>query len=131
DHVDAETRLEIALLVQLVQDDLRRGVAFDLNPDPHARAIGVVLNVGDALDLPLFDQARDLLDQAGLVHLVGDLGDDDRLAALRVLFDLAAGTTSDRTTAGEVGLADAVFAQDQAAGRKVGAFDDLEELAGV
>ena len=128
DHVDPERGLEIAHLVELVEDDLGGRVLLDRDPDPHAGAVGVVLNVGDALDLLVTDELGDALDQAGLVDLVGDLGDDDRLAALVVLLDLAAGSDRDRAAALEVGLLDPGGAEDDAAGREVGPLDVVEQL---
>ena len=58
--------------------------ALELDHDAHAVAVGLVAQVGDALDLLLAHQLGDALDQPRLVDLVGDLGDDDRLRARRV-----------------------------------------------
>ena len=68
-------------------------------------------------------QLGDLLDQARLVDLVGDLGDDDRLLVALARLDLGAGAHHDRAAAGAVGLADARPAADEAGGREVGARD--------
>jgi hypothetical protein len=128
DHVDAEADLQVAHFKERVEDDLGGGVALDLDPDAHAGAVAVVLDVADALDLLLADELGDVRDELGLVDLVGDLGDDDRLAAL-LLLDLAAGADGQAAAAGHVGLADAGVADDEACGREVGAADVLQELA--
>jgi hypothetical protein len=48
--------------------------------DAHAVAVGLVAQVRDPFDALLAHQLGDLLEQPRLVHLVGELGDDDRLA---------------------------------------------------
>ena len=84
DHVHAERRLQRRVLVELVEHDLGDLVALERDDDPHAAALGrVVLEVGDPADLLLVDELGDLLDEAvvaALLHRVGQLGDDDRLA---------------------------------------------------
>ena len=52
-------------------------------------------------------QLGDLLDEARLVDLVGDLGDDDRFLVALAGLDLGPGAHHDRAAAGAVGLADA------------------------
>ena len=87
DHVDAEGVLQLRLLVEVVQDHVGVLAALELDHDPHALLVGFVADVRDALDLLLVHQFRDALLQDRLVHLVGDLVDDDRLpiAAFHVL----------------------------------------------
>ena len=62
----------------------------------------------------------------GFVDLVGDLGDDDGLAAAGDVFDGALGAHDEAAAAGAVGVGDAGLAEDEAAGGEVGAFDVLE-----
>ena len=80
-------RLQRRVLVEIVQDDVGDLSAVQLDDDPHAVAIGLVAKVRDALDRLFPRQLGDLLDEPGLVDLIGDLGDDDRLlvALLAVL----------------------------------------------
>ena len=77
-HVHVEGELHRRVLEQVVEDLVRVGVALELDVDAHAVAVGLVAQVADALDPLLLDQVGDLLEQAGLVDLVGQLGDDDR-----------------------------------------------------
>ena len=72
-HVDAERVLQLAELEELVLHDLRDGVALELDDHAHAVAIGFVAQVGDALDALLVHHLGDALDEARLVHLVGQL----------------------------------------------------------
>ena len=128
-HDDAEGLLQLGVLVEIVEDDLADLAALQLDDDPHAVAVGLVADVGDALDGLVADQVGDALDQLRLVDLVGDLADDDLLAiALLHLLDLGLGAHLDAAAAGDVGLVDAAPADDQAAGREVGAGDQLDQL---
>ena len=118
-HDDAERRLQLRVLVEVVEDDLRHLAALQLDDDPHAVAIGLVAQVGDALDRLLADQLGDVLEQPLLVDLVGNLGDDDRdLVALLRLLGRRLGAQRDRAAAGRVGVEDAVAPDDEAAGRE-------------
>ena len=65
------------VLEQLVEHRLGPGVALELDHQAHALAVGLVAHVGDAVQRFSRDQLGDLLLQGGLVHLVGQLGDDD------------------------------------------------------
>ena len=51
DHVDGEARLQRGVAPELVQHDVGHGLALQLNDDAHAVAIGLVAQIGDALDL--------------------------------------------------------------------------------
>src|SRR5437870_2267212 len=79
-HDDPEARLHLGVLVELVQDDLRDPAATQLEHDPDPLPVRLVANLRDALELLLLHELGDLLDEARLVHLVGQLADDDGLA---------------------------------------------------
>ena len=89
------------------EHDLRHRVALELDHDADAVAVGLVAQVGDPLDVLALHQLGDALDQARLVHLVRQLGDDDRDAvALLLVLDAGARLHLHRAVAGRVGLAD-------------------------
>ena len=77
-HVHVERQLHRRVLEEVVEHLVRVEVALDLDVDAHPVAVGLVAQVGDAVDPLLLDEVGDLLEQRGLVHLVGQLGDDDR-----------------------------------------------------
>src|SRR5690606_14943917 len=83
--VDREGRLELRVLVELVEHRLGAFTALVLEHDAHALTVGLVAQRRDVLDLLRPHQLRHRLDQRGLVHLVGDLGDDDRRATVALL----------------------------------------------
>jgi hypothetical protein len=73
EHVHVERELHRGVLEQVVQHLVRVRVALDLDVDPHPVAVGLVAQVGDAVDLLVLDEVGDLLEQRGLVHLVRQL----------------------------------------------------------
>ena len=50
-HVHAEGVLHLRLLVQIVQDHVGVFAALELDVDAHARLVGLVAQVGDAVNL--------------------------------------------------------------------------------
>ena len=74
------------------------------------------------------DQVGDALDQARLVHLVRNLGDDDRLLVLGDVFDGGPGAHHEAAAAGPVGLEDSGAAVNDAGGREVGALDEFQNF---
>ena len=128
ERVDAERGLQRREAVELVQDDIGHGVALQLDHHPHAVAIALVPDLGDALDPLVAHHLGDALVQARLVLLVGNLRDDDRFAAAAPFLDSRLGPHDDRAAPQLVGRADAVAAQDGGAGREVRARHVLHEL---
>ena len=88
DHIDGKACLQRRMTPKLVENDVGDSVALQFDDDAHAVAIGLVAQIGDALDLLLPHQIGDALDQRRLVHLIGNFGEDDRLAILAQSFDL-------------------------------------------
>ena len=127
EHDDAERHLHLRERIQVVQDDLRRSVALDVDDDVHAVAVRMVVDVRDAVEALLLDEVRDALDQPRLVDLVRQLGDDDLEPAVRLFNDLGAGAHVDLAAARAVGGADARAAHDDAAGREVRPLDVLHQ----
>ena len=124
---DTEGGFEGGLLVKLVDDDLGLLAALQLDDDAGV-FVGLVAQVADAVDLLLAHELGDAEHERGAVHVVGDLGDDDLLAAALELLGvgLAAGA-DDAAAGGEVGL-DAGAAVDEAAGGEVRAGNVGDEL---
>ena len=64
EHDHAERRLHRRVLVQLIEHHARNRIALQLDDDAHAVAIGLVAQVGDALELLVANQLGDVLDRA-------------------------------------------------------------------
>ena len=131
-HVGTEVALQRSELEQVVQHHLRVGVAAQLHNDPHAVAVALVADVGDALELLVVDQLSNALDQRRFVGLIRQLGDDHRIAIgpPRGLdrFDVGHAAHGHRAAAAQVGLADAFAPQDLTAGGEVRPGDQLDQL---
>ena len=126
-HVDAERGLQRGEAVELVQHHVGAGVALQLDHHAHAGAVALVAQVRHALDPLLAHQLGYALDHGGLVHLVGDLGDDDRLAVAPRGLHLRLAAHDDGAAAGHQGVARARAADDLAAGGEVRAGHDLQQ----
>ena len=88
----------------------------------------LVAHVGDQRQLLLVDQLGDALDQARLLHLVGNFRDDDEICAAAGVFRAPARAHAERAAPGCVGLGDLVARiDDQAAGREIRSGHELEQ----
>ena len=127
---DTEVRLELGVLVEVVEHDLRHRTVLEVDDDAHALAVGLIAQVRDAFDLLLVHGLGNLLLEKALVDLIRDLGHDEALTPVLVLLDVHLGAQRDRATARLIGFLDAVGAHDDAACREVRAGEHLHELVG-
>jgi hypothetical protein len=126
DH--GEAFLHGRVLVELVQHDLRLRATLELDDDAHAVPVGLVAHVADVIDDLLVHQLGDALDQSGLVYLVRNLSDNDRLLFLGQVLQSRAGPHQEAPAAGLVGLGNAGFAVEKSSGGKVGALHVLQHF---
>jgi len=124
DHVAGKTRLQRGEAPELVQDNIGERVAFDFDHDPHAVAVGFIAQIRDAFDAFLANKLGDFLDQGRFVDLIGNLGDDQRLALLAGFLDFDFRPGQHRAAPQHICGADPGPPQNITAGRKVGAGDD-------
>lgn len=127
EHDDADGVLQRGELVELVEDDVGVGVAFDVDDDSDAVTITVILDIGDAGDAVFLDGVGDFLNETDLLLHVGDFGDDDFLSIF-FFFDLALGAKGDGASAGAVAFDDSAAAANDSAGGEVGSGDAGEEI---
>src|SRR5205085_10435808 len=130
EHDHAEAALQRRVLVQVVEDDVGDLAAFQIDDHAHAVAVGFVPDIGDALDRLLANELGDPLDQLRLVDLIRDRVDDDRgpIAFLRDL-DLGLRAHDDRAAPSQIGLLNALAADDVAPGGAVRPGHQLQQLA--
>ena len=124
-HVDPEGVLHLRFLEQIIEDHFGHLAALQLDHAAHAGFIRFVANLGDAFE-PLFaHHVADLAKQRRLVHLVGQLVDDDRLASALVdVFEVRARAHDEAAAARAIAFEDAGGAVDDASRREIGALHD-------
>ena len=127
EHVGAERLLQLRVLVQVVEHDLRHGVALEHQHEALAGAArGFVAHVGDATDLAVAHRFADRHDKAIGIDLVGQFRDDKAHASADFL-GVDDCTHRDEAASGAVGLFDALVPQDCGAGREVRTLDAGDE----
>src|SRR5262249_55054121 len=120
EHDDAKAGLQGRVFVEVVENHLWHFAALQLDHDPHAFAVRLVAEIGNALDGFLAHQVGDAFDQLGFVDLIGNLREHDRRAvALLVGLDRRPRAHQDRSPAGCVGLDYSAVTNDEAAGWKI------------
>jgi len=130
-HDDTHGILQLGILVQLVQHHLGVGVLADVDDDPHSLAVGLIVQVADALNALVFYEVRNVLNEARLVDHIGDLGDDDLGTAVLLFLNGGAAAQGDLAAAGGVGGTDAAAAHDNAGSGEVRALDILHQAGQV
>ena len=127
-HVDGEGGLQGGLGKQTVQHHLGIGLPLQFDDDAHTGAVGLVADVGDALQALVVDLVGHVLDEHPLVDLVGDLRDDNPGAVLAELLKVGSGPEGQAALARGVGGPDAGPAQNDALGGEIGAGDVLHQV---
>ena len=107
---------------------MRFSSALEFDYDAHAVAIGFVADVGNVLNVFVVDQLRDALDEDGLVHLVGNFGDDDGLAIFVDVLDGGFGAHHEAATSGAVSLENSAAAVDDSGSRKIRALNKFQNF---
>jgi hypothetical protein len=123
-----EVHLQLRVGEQLVEHHLGDGPPAQLDDDAHAVAIGLVAQIGDAVDLAVLHQVGDAHDQVGLVDLVGELADDQLLPAGFGGLQGDPGPHHDLAPPRLVGVQDPLAAEDEAPGGEVRAPHDAAQL---
>ena len=129
EHVDRERRFQRGVLVEVVDDDLRDGLALEFDDDAGV-LVRLVAHGGDVGDDLRVDQFRDALDEHGAVDRVGNLGDDDLLLAAAGFLDVGLAADFERTAPGRRVGADAGKPEQIAARGKIRPLDVGEDFLG-
>src|SRR5262249_36627565 len=107
---------------------IRHRIAPQLNDDAIAMTIGFVAQRTDAFDLLVTHQFADALHQMRLVDLVGYFAHDNGFAFASQSLELDLAAHDDRTAAQMIRSAYALTAEDDAAGRKIRAGYDRDQI---
>ena len=129
DGVDSEGLLERRVLVEQILDDPRVLALLELDVDAvRVGAVGVVLEIADALDDAVALEVGDLLDDQVAAGRVGDLLDVQRPVAALLLLVPDARAQDDAAAPRLVPVVDSRAAADDAARGEVGARQDLHDV---
>ena len=129
----AEVALQGGAALQVGQHGFGTGVAPQFHHYPHAFAVALIADVGDAADLAVVYLLSKLLDPAGLAELIRQLGDHHGTAAMAsfaglYLLDVGYATHRDAAAAHQICIAHTLTHQHFAAGGKVGAGHQFQQL---
>ena len=127
-HVGAERRLQVGILVEVIQNDIGDRITLQLDDDANAFAVRFIPEIGDAFDLLVAHEIGDLFDQRALVHLIGNFGDDEGFAILADVLDGHAGAHDDRAAAFVIGRENATASENETGRREIRALNDLRKL---
>ena len=119
-EIYAEGRLQRGVAVQVVQHHLGLLPALQLDDHTHAAPVRFVAEIRDSGQPLGLDEIGDLLDEAGLVDLVGDLGDHDAVSSRARSLEVGNGPNLNDPASLVIRAHDAAPAVDPASGRKVG-----------
>src|SRR6266853_96865 len=114
-----ERFLHLRELEEVVQNNFRFFTALHFDDDAHAFAVGFIAHVGDAFDLFRLHQLGDALDQARLVDLIRNFGDDDVLAVFTHVFYRGLGAHGETAAPGLVRRDDAFTPGNVPGSRKI------------
>ena len=127
-HIDGKGGLELGLGKQTVQDHLRVCVLLQLDDDAHAVPVGLVPQVADALQTLVLHLLGHIFDEHPLVHLIGQLSDDNAGSVLAELLEFIPCPDDDLAPAGGVGRPDACTAHNNAPCGEVRALHMLHQV---
>src|SRR3546814_13358563 len=99
-----------------------------VDENAHAQPIGLVANVGNALDPFVLGRFGDFFYQTGFADLIGNFGQYHGSAVAAPFLDFVARAHDDRSTPRLIGRTRARLAEDQPARREIRAGNDLEQF---
>src|SRR5262245_4830529 len=126
-RIHAERNLELRVLIQIGDDDLRDAFAlqFDNQPAMFVRLVAHRADVGDDF---VVDERSDLFFEPGTIDVEGNFRDDELLAVAFEFLRADAAAQLYAAFAGHEIILDALDAADDAASREVRAFDEFHQL---
>ncbi len=128
-HVHAEAVLQLRVLIEVVQDDVRNFATLQFDNDAHARLVGLVAQVRNAFEALVTDQFADFLQQRRLIDLIRNLINDDGLAiALTNRLKVCASAHDHAAAAGSVAVDYAFKTVDVAASWEIRRGNQLDQL---
>ena len=126
DH--AEGCLELSVGIKLIENDLRICVTLEVDRDVHTCLGGIVVDIGDTLDLLVLDKVCDAFDKSCFVYVVRNFRNLDLKSSVLLLNDLGTGTDNNLASSRCVSRSHTRTSHNNTVGREVGALDMLHKL---
>ena len=76
-HNNAKSILQLGMLVQLIQNNICIGIFTKVNTNTHSLTAGMIIQVGNSINLFITDKLCDLLDQPGFIYQIWKLRNDN------------------------------------------------------
>ena len=131
EHDNAPADLQLRVLVQFVEHNLGNSILLEFDDDIDGGiSIGAVMDIGNLGQLLVANKFAELLHEISAIHLVRNLGDDDRLLAVFAFDDFMLRANRQIAAAGLVRIENALFAHDNATGRKIRTRQNGHEFLG-
>src|SRR5581483_623491 len=118
------------MLQERIDHRCRFNAALELDDNAHALTVGLVAQIANFFNPSVAYKFRNAFNQRGLVLLIGNFADDDAAASAAHGFGVNLAAYDDAPFAGRIRFLDAVRPQNDAAGRKIGTFDELHQIVG-
>ena len=128
--VHSERALQCRHLEELVEDDLGVGIFLHVDNDTHALTAGLIIDIGDTLQLAFLHEVSDILDELLLVDTIRNLRDHDAVVAV-IALDLSLGTHDDASLTRLIGFFNALETIDISTCGEVWSRDILHQSIGV
>ena len=127
-HIDRKGGLKLGLAEQAVEHHLRVGVPLQLNDHPHTVAVGLVPDIGNALQPLVLHLIGKALDQHPLIDLIGKLRNNDAGAVMAKLLKFMPRPDHNAAPACCIGRPDTGPAHDNALCGKIRSLDVLHQI---
>ena len=126
--VDPEGALQLRVLVEVIEHHAGHGIALEVVDDAHSVAVRLVAHIRNTLNLLVVNERGGLLNHRGLVHHIGNFGNNDLFLAGFAGFEACFCPHNYATPTGFEGLLNALIAVDDAARGEVRSRDVLHQL---
>ena len=127
-HIYTEGILQLRMLVQIIQQNVRITVLTELDHDTHSLTGRLVTKVRNAVHTLILYEVCDLCDQHGLIYHIRQLRHHDPLLSVPHGFDIGNGTDLDLAASRPVGLLYAGASQDLRTCGEIRSLYDLQKL---
>ena len=119
------------MLVQKVQHDIRVHITAEFDADSHTLTVGLIPQIGDAVDFLISDKLRNLFNQTRLIYHVRKLRHNNTVLAVLHRLNARHRAYSDFSASGPVCLVDSGSSENRTSGWKIRSLDDRQKFLDI